>query len=40
MNKMLEYWVPDKKIRKEIEKEVIKRLGIKFTIPLTLSSEK
>ena len=28
MNKMLEYWVPDKKIRKEVEKEVVKRLGV------------
>jgi len=23
----IEYWVPDKKIRKEVEKEVIKRLN-------------
>jgi len=28
LNKMLEYWVPDKKIRKKIEKEIIKKLNI------------
>jgi len=28
MNKMFEYWVPDKKIRKRVENEVVKRLRI------------
>jgi hypothetical protein len=32
INKMLEAWVPDKKIRKEVEKEVIKRLRINLSL--------
>jgi len=30
MERLLEYWVPDKKIRKEVEKEIFKKLDIKF----------